>query len=102
MEDALEVYKQPYDAAHPVVCRAESSKQHIKEVRQPIGAKAGSVARYDTEYERNGVSNLFLFFEPLAGWRKVTVTGHRTAVDWAYQIQDLVDYHYSEAEKSPG
>jgi len=68
-------------------------------VRQPIEAKAGSVTRYDSEYERNGVSNLCLFFEPLAGWRKVTVTDHRTAIDWAYQIQALVDHHYSEAEK---
>jgi len=87
MEDTLDVYKKPYDAAHPVVCRDESSKQPIKEVRQPIEAKAGSVARYDTEYERNGVSNLFRFFEPLAGGRKVTVTDHRTAIDWAYQVQ---------------
>lgn len=99
MEDTLDIYKKPYDAAHPVVCRDERSKQHIKEVRQPIEAKPGSVARYDTEYERNGVSNLFMFFEPLAGWRKVTVTDHRTAIDWAYQIQALVDHHYREAEK---
>ncbi len=65
MEDTLAVYKQPYDPAHPMVCMDESSKQQIKEVRNPIKAEPGKPERYDTEYERNGVSNLFMFFEPL-------------------------------------
>ncbi len=99
MEDTLEVYKRPYDSTHPLVCMGESSKQQIKEVRQPIGAKAGKAERYDTEYERNGVSNLFMFFEPLAGWRKVNVTDQRTAIDWAYQIRELVDQDYPDAER---
>lgn len=99
MKDTLEVYKRPYDPTHPLVCRDESRKQQIKEVRQPIGAKAGKAERYDTEYERNGVSNLFMFFEPLAGWRKVTVTDQRTAIDWAYQIRELVDQDYPAAEQ---
>ena len=97
MEDVLEVYKRPYDPERPVVCMDESSKQQIKEVRQPIPAQPGESERYDTEYERNGVSNLFIFFDPLAGWRHVDVTDQRTAVDWAYQIRDLVDVYYPEA-----
>ena len=62
MEDTLEVYKRPYDLTHPLVCMDESNKQQVKEVRQPIEAKNGKAERYDTEYERNGVSNLFMFF----------------------------------------
>ena len=99
MEDVLEVYKRPYDPNNPQVCMDESSKQQIEEVRSPIPAQAGQVERYDTEYERNGVSNLFMFFEPLRGWRHVEVTDRRTALDWAEQIRDLVDVHFPEAER---
>jgi hypothetical protein len=99
MEDTLDVYKRPYDETHPLICMDESSKQHIKDTCQPIPAKPGAVARYDTEYERNGVSNIFMFFEPLQGKRYVEVTDQRTAVDWAYQIRDLVDVHYPHAER---
>jgi len=99
MEDTLEVYKRPYDAAHPLVCMDETSKQQIREIRQPIRGESGKPERYDTEYERNGVSNLFMFFEPLNGWRHVSVTDKRTAVDWAYQIRELVDDHYPDAER---
>ena len=99
MEATLEIYKKPYDPLRPVVCMNESSKQQIQEVRNPILPQAGQVERYDTEYERNGVSNLFMFFEPLAGWRHVAVTDQRTAEDWAQQIRQLVDQHYPLAEK---
>ena len=68
-------------------------------MRAPIPAEPGQVERYDTEYERNGVSNLFLFFEPLRGWRHLNVTDQRTAVEWAQQIRELVDVHYPEAER---
>jgi hypothetical protein len=81
MEDILDVYPRSYDATPPSVCMDESSKQQIKEVRQPLPAKPGSVEKYDTEYERNGVSHLFMFFDPLAGQRHVAVTDQRTAVD---------------------
>ena len=99
MEDVLEVYKQPYDPDYPVVCMDESSKQHTLEVRKPLPPEPGKAARYDTEYQRNGVSNLFVFFEPLAGWRTLNVTDSRTAVDWAHQIKTLLDEHYPEAIK---
>lgn len=99
MEDVLTVYKGAYDDAHPLICMDESSKQQIKEVRQSIPAKPGSMEKYDTEYERNGVSNLFMFFEPLAGQRHVAVTDQRTAVDWAHQIKHLVDVLYPQAKR---
>jgi DDE superfamily endonuclease len=99
MEDVLDVYKCPYDETHPLICMDESSKQHIKETRESIPAKPGSVEKYDTEYERNGVSNLFMFFEPLEGKRHVVVTDQRTAVDWAYQIRYLVDVIYPHAAR---
>ena len=99
MEDVLEVYKRPYDEKQPLICMDESSKQQVKEVRAPIPAAPGKVAKYDSEYERNGVSNIFMFYEPLQGKRHVDVTDRRTAVDWAYQIRDLVNIHYPDAEK---
>jgi len=98
MENILEVYQRSYDEMHPLICMDESSKQHLKETRQPIPAQSGSVEKYDTEYERNGVSSLFMFFEPLEGRRHVAVTNQRTAIDWAQQIQSLIDVHYPEAE----
>ena len=94
MEDVLEVYKQPYDPDYPVVCMDESSKQHLLEVHTPLNVKSGKPAFYDTEYKRNGVSNLFVFFEPLAGWRRISVTHSRTAIDWALQIKTLLDEDY--------
>ena len=98
MEDILTLYKQPYDGKKPVVCMDETSKQHTQEVRDPLPLQPGQPARYDTEYRRNGVSNLFLFFEPLAGWRHLTVTDTRTAVDWAHQIKHLLDVCYPDAD----
>ena len=98
MEDILEVYKRPYDSKKPVVCMDESSQQQTKEVRKKIAAKPGVREKYDTEYERNGVSNLFMFFEPLTGQREVRVTERRTAIDWAKQIRQLVE-SYPNAER---
>jgi len=99
MEETLEIYKRPYDPKNPVVCMDESSKQHVKEIRNPIKLSRGKPERYDSEYERNGVSNIFVFFEPLAAWRRVEITDQRTAVDWAKQIKCLVDEDYPDAEK---
>ena len=99
MEDVLDVYQRPYDDAHPLIGMDESSKQLVKEVRSPLPGQPGKPEKYDAEYERNGVSNLFLFFEPLTGKRYVNVTEQRTAVDWAQQIQQLVDIRYPHAER---
>ena len=99
MEDVLDVYCRPLDPKHPQVCFDESSKQQVKEGRTPLPVAPGEPMRYDTEYERNGVSNLFMFFCPLLNWRHVKVTERRTAVDWAECMRELVDVHFPDAER---
>ena len=99
MEDILEVYQRDFAADEVLVCMDETSKQHIKETRTPTPTRPGTPARYDYEYERNGVSNLFMLCAPLEGWRHVKVTDRHTKVDWAGLIKELVDDHYSEKRK---
>ncbi len=99
MEDVLDVYHRPYDPRRPQVCMDEASKQLLDEVRQPRPAIPGHPAQVDYEYERKGVANLFLFCEPLRGWRSVTVTERRTKVDWAYAIKALLEEQYPTAER---
>ena len=99
MEDVLDVYRRPYDAKRPQVCLDETSKQLIGETRIPILATPGREARYDHEYKRNGVVNLFMMFEPLAGKRHVRVTDRRTKRDWAECVREMVDDVYPEAER---
>jgi len=97
MEDALDLYHEPYDPRYPTICLDETSKQLVAETRVPIPASPGHVARYDYEYERKGVRNLFMFFEPLRGWRHIEVTERRTKIDWAYCMKQLLDEFYPEA-----
>jgi len=99
MENVLEVYQRPYDPKNPVVCMDETSKQLIRETRTPITAGPGRITCYDYEYDRHGVANVFMFCEPLGGWRRASVTDRRTKVDWAEQIKDLVDVHYPQADR---
>src|SRR5262245_34299913 len=99
MEEVLELYRQPYDPAFPVVCMDEASKQLIGEVRIPLPAEPGQPRRCDYEYERLGVCNLFLFVEPLRGWRRVFVRERRTRVDWAICLRELLEVHYPAAQK---
>lgn len=98
MEDVLDLYAEPLDPNHPVVCVDETSKQLVTEVQDPIPTAPGQVRRYDYEYERNGTRNLFLFCEPLASWRHMEVTERRTCQDFAEQLRWLVDEAYPEAE----
>ncbi len=95
----LEVYHRPYDAKRPVVCMDETSKQLVKETRVGQPMAPGHAAKVDYEYERNGTANVFMFVEPLRGWRKANITDRRTRCDWAGQIQELVDVHYPKARK---
>lgn len=99
MEDVLEVYHRPHDRKRPMVCFDEGSKQQLKETRLPLPTRVGSVAKYDYEYERNGTSNMFVFFAPLESWRHIKVTDRRTMIDFAHSMRDLVDIHFPEAEK---
>jgi transposase len=99
MEETLDIYKRPYDPEYPVVCMDESSKQLIKEIRDPLQLQPGHVLKYDTEYERNGTVSIFMAFEPLQGLRYTKITERRTQIDWALYIKDLVDNQYSAAKK---
>jgi transposase len=98
MEEVLTVYTQPYDPQRPVVCFDETSKQLIEEVRHPIVMEPGQPERYDTEYKRNGVVNIFMGFEPLAGKRLIEVTNRRTKADFAQYIKTLLDEHYPHVQ----
>lgn len=98
MEDVLDVYKRPYDPKRPQICMDETSKQLLAETRDPIPMKAGESERYDYEYKRNGVANLFMFCEPLMGKRKVKVTDRRTRIDWAMALKEIADEEYPDAD----
>ncbi len=99
MEDILQVYQRPYDPLYPLVCFDESPKKLLAEIKTALPIKPGEVARYDYEYKREGVCNLFLFFEPLRAWRHLTVTDQRTKIDFAQCMKDLVDRWYPDARK---
>jgi transposase len=99
MEDVLEVYTRHYDPLRPQICMDETSKQLLRETRQSLPMQPRQPERRDYEYERDGVVNLFMFLEPLQGRRWVDVTEHRTKMDWAHQIKELVDVRYPEAEQ---
>ena len=95
----LEVYHRPYGDNEVLVCLDETSKQQTKETRLPRPARPGASGVYDCEYQRNGVSNLFMLFAPLEGWRQVEVTDRRTKVDWARVVRKLVDEDYPDKDR---
>ena len=99
MEDVLDVYHQPYDPEHPVVCMDESCKQLVGEVVAPIPCQPGQSKRIDDEYVRNGVIQIFMEVEPLAGKRHVEVRERRTRQDWAHVIKEMLDVRYPDAIK---
>jgi len=100
MEQVLQVYARPYDPTRPVVCMDEQPRQLIREVRDPIVTPSHGDQRIDYEYIREGVCNVWMFVEPLGGWRSVRVSDRRTAVDWAHQVKVLVDDpRYADAQR---
>jgi len=99
MEEVLETYAQPYDKRHPVVCMDEQPVQLLKETRVPVPATKSHPRRVDYEYERAGTASIFMFCEPLCGWREVAVEKQRTKVDWARQVAELLQTRYARAEK---
>jgi hypothetical protein len=98
MEEVLETYAKPYDSKNPVLCMDEQPVQLVKEVRQPIDATKNHPRRVDYEYERAGVANIFMFTEPLAGWRKANARVTKTKVDWALEMAELLDTRYRDCE----
>ena len=99
LEDVLAVYQRPLDPARPVVCMDEQPVQLVKETRAPVPAAPGRPRRVDYEYERAGTANLFVFSEPLTGWRRVRATPRRPKVDWATEIHTLLTDRYANAAK---
>ena len=99
MEEVLETYAQPYDSRHPVVCMDEQPIQLLNETRVPIPATKDHPRRVDYEYERAGTASIFMFCEPLSGWRQVTVRERRTKIDWAIEVEELLRTRYASADK---
>ena len=99
MEEVLDVYARPYDSRFPVLCMDEQPMQLLKETRPPIAATKRHPRRVDYEYERAGTATVFMFCEPLSGWRQVTVRLRRTKVDWAQEVEALLRTRYALAEK---
>jgi hypothetical protein len=99
MEEVLETYSKPYEAALPVLCMDEQPVQLLKETRTSIPATAKHAKRVDYEYERAGTANIFMFTEPLAGWREVAVRPTKTKLDWATEMARLLDGRYADCEK---
>ena len=99
MEQVLDVYTRPHDPMHPVVCMDETTKQCVKETRTPQPTAPGRAARYDAEYERNGVAHLLLYYAPLENWRRVDVKEDHVATTWAEGVRQLVEEDFPETER---
>lgn len=99
MEEVLETYAKPYDSACPVICMDEQPVQLLKETRQSIPATAKHGKRVDYEYERAGTANIFMFTEPLNGWREVAVRETKTKIDWATEMARLLEGRYGRSAK---
>ena len=99
MENVLETYEKPYDSSRPVICMDEQPVQLVKETRPEIPAAKDHPRRVDYEYERNGTASIFMFCEPLAGWRQATAREHRTKFDWAQEVATLLDGKYTGCDR---
>lgn len=98
MEDVLDIYALPYDPACPVLCMDEQPMQLLKETREAIPATVSHPKRVDYQYERAGTASIFMFTEPLSGWRQVEVRARKTKVDWAVEMAALLEGRYAECE----
>jgi hypothetical protein len=99
MEDTLDAYTRPYDPKRPLVCMDEVNTQLLADISPPLSVEPGQPRRQDYEYEREGVCNVFLAYEPLAGRRVARVRAQRTRRDWAEFMREVLDQYYPEAEK---
>jgi hypothetical protein len=98
MEEVLDVYQQPYDARHPLICMDEASRQILSDLFEPLPMKPGTPKRVDDKYDRHGVRALFMFYNPIDGWRRVGCRESRTRQDWGEEVLRLLDMDYPEAE----
>ena len=102
MEEVLETYEKTYDPDCPVVCMDEQPVQLIGETRVPIPATKEHPERVDYEYERKGTASIFMFAEPLSGYRQATARPRRTKHDWAHEVAHLLDTRYADVESLKG
>ena len=98
MEEVLDVYRQPYDARHPLICMDEASRQILSDLVEPLPMKPGRLKRIDDKYDRHGVRALLLFYNPIDGWRRVGCRESRTRQDWAEEVRRTLDEDYPDAE----
>ena len=99
MEDVLDLYTSPHTPEEPLICMDEACKQLTRDEKPPLPMRPGQVLREDYHYERRDVAALFMFFDPIAGWRRASVSESRTRVDWAHQIRQLLEEDYPHARK---
>jgi hypothetical protein len=99
MEEVLETYAEPYDQRFPVMCMDEQPVQLLKETRVPVAGTKRHPRRVDYEYERAGTASIFMFCQPLSGWREVHVRKQRTKIDWALEVEELLRTRYAKANK---
>ena len=99
MEDVLSVYNRPYDEKFPVICMDEKPVQLLMDARKAFKSKKNGIEHYDNEYIRNGTASIFMFTEPLRGWRWTDARERRTRVDWAHEIKYILERCYPHAEK---
>lgn len=98
MEEVLDVYQRSYGPTHPLICMDEAARQLLSDVFDPLPLRPGQPKRVDDKYDRHGTCSLFLFYDPLGGWRRVGCRDSRTAVDWAEEMRHLLEVDYPEAE----
>jgi transposase len=98
MEEVLDVYRQPYDARHPLICMDEASRQILSDLVEPLPMKPGRLKRIDDKYDRRGVRALLLFYNPIEGWRRVGCRESRTRQDWAEEVRRTLEEDYPDAE----
>ncbi len=98
MEEVLDVYQASYDEKHPLICMDEASRQLLSDVFDPLPLKRGKPLRVDDKYDRHGTCSLFMFYDPIAGWRRVGCRDSRTAIDWAEESRRLLEEDYPQAE----
>lgn len=99
LEQVLDIYVETYDERHPLICMDEASRQVVSDVEPALPMTPGKPRRFDHHYERKDVRAVFLFFDPLRGWRRVSARQSRTRQDWAEEVQTLIDVDYPEAER---
>jgi hypothetical protein len=98
MEEVLDVYQAPYDARHPLIGMDEAARQLLSDVFDPLPLKPGRPRRIDDKYDRHGTCSLFMFYNPITGWRRVGCRDSRTACDWAEEVRHLLEVDYPDAE----